>query len=432
MLLPLLSVLMFVQTATPAGVPLETAAAAEALRDLGQVCEHDGVLLWGKSLCGPLVLVNPRTRAAIANSPDPDGKFHKDGDVYIGNFPAEVALANTSIRWKDQAWATVMLPLAGDPFERLRLLAHESFHRLQPALGLNAHDTPNAHLDTEAGRLWLRLEMRALARALRSEGAAARQSAADAMLFRTYRYRLFPGAAEMEAAMEKQEGLAEYTGTAIALRASGEDITREARWVEAFEDRDAFARSFAYATGPALGLLLDRYDSHWREHAATASLFELLSAALKAAPPADLPRVAQERAALYGYRAIAAAEREREVRHKAALAELTRKFVEGPVLDFPPAKDLYRTFNPNSLIPFPPHGTYYPTGTFTAPWGKLEVQSGGALLRPDFTSLRVAAPPDPNARPIRGDGWVLELAPGWTIRPAGRSGSFALVPPEPK
>lgn len=123
----------------------------------------------------------------------------------------------------------MMLPLPADPFRRLTLLAHESFHRIQPSLGLSASDAPDPSLDTEAGRLWLRLELRALARALRSTGVIGRKSAVDAMVFRMYRDRLCPGTAAMEAAMEKQEGLAEYTGVFIALRETGEDIGREAR-----------------------------------------------------------------------------------------------------------------------------------------------------------------------------------------------------------
>src|SRR5207253_6437674 len=109
---------------------------------------------------------------------------------------------------------------------------------------------------------------RALARALRTEGPAGRQSAADAMLFRLYRHRLCPGSEAMEAAMEKEEGLPEYTGIFVAMRATGENIGRKARIVESFEDSNAFARSYGYATGPSLGLLLDRYAAGWRGRAA--------------------------------------------------------------------------------------------------------------------------------------------------------------------
>lgn len=412
-----------------AAVPPDAAPAIKASNEWARVCEADGRLLWRKSLCGPMILVNPATRFVIANAPDPAGKFQKYEDVYIGAFPEKFTPSNTSIRWGQQEWATVMLPLPTDPFQRLTLLAHESFHRIQPSLGLSASDAPDPSLDTEAGRVWLRLELRALARALRSTGVVGHQSAVDAMLFRMYRDRLCPGTAGMEAAMEKQEGLAEYTGVFIALRETHEDISREARVIEAFEDSDSLARSFGYATGPALGLLLDRYANGWRARAASAaSLDSMLISALHIQTPQDLHRAAKDRAVFYGYTAVANAEREREERHQAFLRELTSKFLGGPTLDFPAAPEMSRNFNPQTLVPFPPHGTYYPTGTFAAKWGKLQVESGGALVAPDNRSLRVPAPTDPNVRPIRGAGWILQIAPGWTIRPSENPGSFKVVP----
>jgi hypothetical protein len=154
----------------------------------------------------------------------------------------------------------------------------------------------------------------------------------------------------------------------------------------------------------------------------------MLISALHFETPQYLERIAKKRAALYGYSAIASAEREREERRQAFLSELKSKFLEGATLDFPPAAEMRRNFNPQTLVPFPPYGTYYPTGTFAANWGKLQVESGGALLAPDNRSLRVPAPTDPDARPLRGAGWVLQIAPGWTIRPSDRPGSFMVVP----
>jgi hypothetical protein len=411
-----------------AEMPDQSQLAIHALEELARVCEPDGMLLWRKSLCGPIVLVNPSTRTAIANRPDPAGNFRKERDVFLGIFPEQFPASNTSIRWGEQDWATVMLPLPADPFQRFKLLMHESFHRIQASLGLSASDSPNPYLDTEAGRLWLRLELRALARALRAQGAAARQSAADAMLFRIYRHHLCLGSESMEAAMEKQEGLAEYTGVFAAMRATGEDVSRPARLVEAFEDSEAYARSFSYATGPALGLLLDRYATGWRERAARASLDSMLVSALQVEASKDLKHRAQQRAALYGYPAVALAEHEREELHKTLLTELKGRFIDGATLEFPRAPEMRRNFNPGTLVPFPPHGTYYPTGTFSANWGRLQVESGGALVAPDNRSLRVTSPIDPEARPIRGAGWVLQIAPGWTIRPSGPPGTFAVVP----
>ena len=327
----------------------------------------------------------------------------------------------------------IILPLPNDPFQRLALLGHESFHRIQPDLGLTASDEPDPALDTEAGRLWMRMELRALAQALRLDGGAARQTAVDAMLFRTYRDELCSGTERMEAAMEKQEELAEYTGVFIALRETGETVGREARAVEAFEDSTAFARSFGYAVGPVLGLLLDRYSSDWRKRVREAeSLDSMLISSLRFQLPGNLEAVAKERALVYGYRAVASAENERERTHQAFLSELRKTFLERATLDFPSAPEMNRSFNPQILVAFPPYGTYYPSGTFTANWGKLQVESGGALVASDNRSLRVPAPSDINAHPVVGDGWTLQLAPGWTIRKSEGTNGYVVVSPDQK
>jgi hypothetical protein len=422
-----LSVFLFAATINAGQASIDRDAAIKALTDWTNVCDKY-TFLWGKTLCGPALLADSSTHSVVTNT-DAGAGFEKSDGAYIGRLPEQFTPANTSIAWEGREWAMILLPLPSDPFLRFDVLAHESFHRIQPRLGLNASDAPDPSLDTEPGRVWLRLELRALARALRSDGSTGRESAADAMLFRMYRDRLCPGTEEMEAAMEKQEGLAEYTGAFVALRETGDTITREARSVEAFEDSNAFARSFGYAVGPALGLLLDRYAPEWRKSVSSApSLDSLLISALNVHFGRDLQRLATERAAMYGYRAVLSAEDEREQRQQAFLSRLRKEFLDGPTLEFPSAPEMTRNFNPQTLVPLPPYGTYYPNGTFAANWGKLDVESGGALLSPDNRSLRIPAPVNMEARPIRGPGWVLQLAPGWAIRPSERPGGYVLSP----
>jgi hypothetical protein len=421
----LLAFLLSSATLNAGQASIDRDAASKALTEWNNVC-NKYTFLWGKTLCGPTLLVDPSTHWVVSNT-DPGAGFEKGDGVYIGRLPEQFTPANTSITWQGREWAMILLPLPGDPFVRFALLAHESFHRIQPGLGLSASDALDPSLDTEPGRVWLRLELRALARALRSDGSAARESAVDATIFRTYRDRLCPGTEQMEAAMEKQEGLAEYTGVFVALRETGDINSREARAIEAFEDSNAFARSFGYAVGPALGLLLDRYAPEWRKRASSApSLDSLLISALSVHFARDLERLARERAPMYGYRAVLSAEDEREQRQQAFLSRLRKEFLDGPILEFPSAPEMRRNFNPQTLVPLPPHGTYYPNGTFAANWGKLEVESGGALVSPDNRSLRIPAPVDIQARPIRGPGWVLQLAPSWTIRPSERPGNYVL------
>ena len=406
----------------------EFAAALQAATELTRACEADHGNLWGIPLCGRLMLVDPGTRRAVLTQPDPDHQFRYQKPFFLGILPQSLALANTSVRWKNESWAMVMLPLPQSRFDRLMLLTHESFHRLQPELNLSEKDVINDQLDTEQGRIWLRLELRALAQAMRSSGDSARQSVADAMLFRAYRNSLFPDSAQKEAALEIQEGLAESTGAAIALQQTGEVIEHVARQVESAEDSNSFVRSFAYATGPALGFLLDRYSQNWRVSIAqTRSLSNMLTTTVALPRQEEWADQARKRAISYGYRAVEEAEHDREANRQAQMTTFQKRFVDGPVLSFPKSPELQRSFNPNNLMPFPQHGTVYPTGTFAAHWGKLKVE-GGALLSPDNQSLVVSAPTDTQARPLRGSGWELELTPGWTIRPGSRSGNYQIAP----
>ena len=407
----------------------ELEAARAGLSEFQRVCREAGDRLWGVSLCGRVLLVDPGSRVTVANMPDPDQKFQESGGLYVGKLPADLLIANTSIQWGSHEWAMVLLPLPADEFLRLRLLVHESFHRVQPELGLRASDAASGHLEAESGRLWLRLELRALAQALRLKGAAAHSAARDAMLFRAARQQLNPGVDIRESALEIQEGLAEYTGTVIALEKSGETLARVARAVEDFEDRPAFSRSFAYATGPALGLLLDRHASGWRKKVRQkANLGALLGEALGfQASDADLVSRAQTAAEPYGFRAVAAKERTRALETQAKLAAYRAQFVDGPVLEFPKTEELRRSFNPSNLVPLGEHGTVYPTGTFASRWGKLQIDDVGGLLSSDNQSLWVIAPPDPSLRPLPGPGWRLELAPGWTVRSGAKPGNFLVA-----
>ena len=72
------------------------------------------------------------------------------------------------------------------------MLAHESFHRIQPLLKLTRPEAGNRHLDTLEGRYLLQLEWRALAMALEARTPEDRRAAiTDALAFRHERYRQF-------------------------------------------------------------------------------------------------------------------------------------------------------------------------------------------------------------------------------------------------
>ncbi|WP_286407354.1 hypothetical protein [Myroides odoratimimus] len=91
--------------------------------------------LWDIDLYGPLLLVDPETRNIYANEGD---RFKKEGNIYTGILPKNINIANTAIEWEGKRWAMIMLPLSDNVQNRINLLGHESFHRVQPTLGFKS------------------------------------------------------------------------------------------------------------------------------------------------------------------------------------------------------------------------------------------------------------------------------------------------------
>jgi hypothetical protein len=413
---------------------LDTARALSALRDARAACEADNGALWGRSLCGPIALVDRQTRLAITNDSVPGRRFLPLGDAYVTTLAENQYVANTAFQWQGRTWTMVALPLPRDRYARLALVMHEVFHREQRALGLAQPDALNNQLDMRAGRTWLRLEYRALARALESlpDSSMARHHTESALLFRAYRRSLYPGSDSLESTLEIQEGLPEYTGQRLAMEQTGEGPARVARFVRDYESTPTFVRAFAYGTGPAIGLLLDRFAPEWRKSvAANHDVGIQLARAIHFQRPRDLAAAAGARAREYGWREIDAAEAARDSARAPAMREYGARLVTGATITLRQSRDsLAWSFDPTELVALDLHSTIYPSGNFSAPWGKLTVEKGGVLVQNDFSWIRIGAPgtaTPPTERPIKGDGWTLELNPGWSLRPdRSKPGSFVV------
>jgi len=403
----------------------DSAAALTGVREFNVACRRDGGRLWGVSLCGPLVTVDGQTGLAVATEQPPEGRFATAGAVWIGQVPEGMQVANTAFDWSGRLWSSVRLPLPTDQYNRIRLLVHESFHRIQPALGLNTRDAMNGQLDERDGRYLLRLELHAMVAALQATGSASRRATEDALTFRAQRNRLFPGSDTLESALEIQEGLPEYTGTRLALTATGLGMARVAEATTEFESRPTYVRALGYGTGPLLGLLLDRFAPGWRTRIREAGFGRQLGPAVEFIPPRDLDSAVAVAAPRYGGDSLARLEDARAETRAQAVAEYRAALVNGPVIILQ-ADQMMRSFNPNNLVALGEDGTVYPTGTFQAAWGVLTVEQGAALVPAGNREVRVPVPVgvDTAAAAIQGKGWRLELAPGWRLRPGPRPGDL--------
>lgn len=424
LLASLLSVLMPGRAIAP---PIDIGLARQYFEEAQALCSRDNGLLWGINLAGPIIFADPQTRTAVANQPDQEGKLVRKEGVYLGIVPSQLNIANTSIAWGGVKWTMIVWPLPADRKARASLMGHELWHRLQDQIGLPASNPANSHLDSLEGRVWLQLEWRALKKAITVGGAERRRAIEDALVLRAYRRQLFPKAGPQERALEMNEGLAEYTGIKLSSSSNQELVRSAVNEIEEANNRRSFVRSFAYVSGPAYGILLDDLAISWRHNLRPDDdLGGLLQRSLSIDLPQNLRQSAQQVARNYQGEALRASETKRENKRAALVAEYRERLVDGPVLIIP-LRMMSVQFDPNNLVPLDDLGTVYPTIRVSDAWGVLTV-SGGALLAANWTEIRVAAPADTIVRPLKGEGWSLDLKEGWVIQPAERKGDFVLKP----
>lgn len=109
-------------------IPLDR--ACEVFAQARTLCERDGGKLWGVSLCGPIMLVDPQSRRLVANQADAEGRLQARDGVFIGAVPADQNISNTSFEWSGTRWTQMMWPLPEQVDERGTMIAHELFHRI--------------------------------------------------------------------------------------------------------------------------------------------------------------------------------------------------------------------------------------------------------------------------------------------------------------
>lgn len=452
-LLAIVSVLVFVTSSAAQSNSIDTKLAAQYFQELKQTSDRDGGKMWGLPLYGPILFVDPNSRNAVANQADLEGKLVAQDGVFIGKLPNEMNASNTATDWAGVHWTMVLWPVSDFRQPRERLLLHECFHRLQKQLGLPARDAVNAHLDDLNGRIWIQMEWRALERALRTSGQAQREAIADALLFRAYRRSLFPEAEKNETALELNEGLAEYTGVRLSSADLQETVVRADLILRQARNNPTFARSFAYISGPAYGALLDLVGGPSREVSGGSGrplsggarrTFGGGSWPKSLTPSSDLGELLRQRfgirlsvseaaaraaVARYNGQEIIALETKQEQRRKREIAEAKKKFLDGPTLILSVTADVNYSYDPNNVIGVDGSNTVYPTLRMVDAWGVLTVTNGAWLERDTaghLTRARVPAPTDLSARPLKGDGWSLELTNGWTILPSDHPGDLKL------
>ncbi len=382
--------------------------------------------LWGRILYGPMLLVDRKSRKVYANEPDSTGILKYNGSIYTGILPNDVNIANKSVDWSDKKWAMIMLPLSQNKQNRINLMAHELFHRAQPSLNFEMFNPKNNHLDKKDGRIYLRLELEALKKAIQSPSKKEiKKHTTNALVFRKYRHSLYPGSDSTENLLELNEGITEYTGAIISGRNHKQMTKYFIKGINHFYKNPTFVRSFAYYNTPIYGYLLYKTNKNWhKEISVETSLTNYFAKAFDVKIPIDLTERISDILRYYNGDIIIQEETEREKKTKKLIAGYKNKFVEQPhfEIDF---EQMNMSFDPNNVMPLEDKGTVYPNIRVTDLWGILEVENG-ALISPNWDKISISNPDKIRGSHITGDGWVLDLNNGYAIEKERNGGNYKL------
>lgn len=371
--------------------------------------------IWGINIYGPIMLINPETRDIYANNKDSLGELKREGRIYTGVFPKNENIANTSIHWNGTDWATVMLPLPENKYDRISLLIHERFHVVQSELGFIQSNGNCSHLDSKDGRIYLRLELEALKKASSAKTTAEiADHVTNAFIFRKYRQSLFTESDIEENKLELNEGLAEYTGEASCGRPEKQKTEHFIRSINASMLNPTFIRSFAYQTIPVYGYLLDKKQRGWNKRINNnTNLTDFFITAFQIKLPENLKDAASQLVDSYNGEVIIGEETIREENRKKIIAEYKFRFIEQPHFEIKFEK-MSISFDPRNIMPLEGKGTLYPNINVIDQWGVLHV-TDGALMSSDWKKITVTNPTDMNGNKLSGKGWTLELNKGYSI-----------------
>jgi hypothetical protein len=380
-----------------------------------QICDKDNGNLWGKPVYGPILVIDSKTRKLIANEPDNENLLKKDGIVYVGTFPENLIISNSTTQFGGKLWTMVSFPFNRSDKDIDLLFTHELFHRLEKVMELKDYFYDNSHMNNFESRIYLKLEWLALLTAVNSQNNNI-NALSDALLFRTFRRSLYAGADSMENKFEIAEGLAEYTAYSLCFN-SDEIVTAITHRKNKVWNSESYVRSFGYYSGLLYGYLLDKYKVDWRKTLKyNDDLGGKLKEALQINLPVNLDNIIKQKRNIYGYDTISTFELSRKQKKDKIVTDYRLRFTANTIFNINLIKPHYG-FDPNNLQPLDSLGTIFPFIELVDDWGKLIVTEGGCLVSKDWTVATISSFDFKisNTNEITGKGWSIKLNDDWKV-----------------
>ncbi len=136
----------------------------------------------------------------------------KDG-IYTGIYPRESIITTTSVNFGGTLFGMTALPNEEDYYRIKTRGIHALFHSFQQTEGIKPENFNIIIMDEKEARLWMKLEWKALKKALDSEGEEQTLAIRDALIFRGSNRESYPKYADNGNRFETYEGLATFTYT---------------------------------------------------------------------------------------------------------------------------------------------------------------------------------------------------------------------------
>jgi len=395
-----------------------TDKASRCFKDIEEICKRDNGKLWGKNLYGPIMFVERVTRRIVANQPDNEGILKSKDGVYTGIYPKELVLSNAPVKFGGTQFAMVPLPAEEDEYRLKTRVIHSLFHLFQENEGVIASTFNSTNMDEKEARLWIKLEWKALRKAINSQGEERQLAIRDALIFRGSNRELNRKYATDENRFETYEGLSTFTYTLLCTNSPEEFKSRLFENLDRIYSMQSYARSYGFIHGALYASLL--YDKGYDFKNIKTDSFDLgdtVRELYKIELPDICRDVAGSLAVNYDIESVNKEEEKREAEIKESIHSQISIFTEKPVV-FLELESPSFDFEPEDIHSLDTLGTIYNSMRVSDNWGKLTVDKGGCLVSNNLKFIRITAKAfKADKNHISGEGWHLLMNSEWELVP---------------
>ncbi len=392
--------------------------ASKYFKSVEEICNLDNGKLWGHNLYGPIIYVERTTRRIVANSPDKENLLKGKDGIYNGIYPKELIVSNAPVVFGSAPFAMAPLPPEEEEYRIKSRAIHSLYHSFQMSKGIAPATFNVPVMDEKQARLWLKLELKALKKAILSENEERQLAIRDALIFRGSNREFYSKYATEENRFETYEGLATFTYTLLCTNSQQEFRKRIFENLERLYSMPSYARSYGFTYGALYATLM--YEKGFDFRTITTDNVDL-GKTVQQLYNIELPEICRDVAGSLAINYdIDAINKEEEAR----LAEINKRihglvstFTEKPVV-FLELESPYFDFEPENVHPLDTLGTLYSAMRISDNWGKLTVDEGGCLVSNNFKYLRITAKGlKEEKNRLSGEGWHLILNDNWELVP---------------